>query len=539
MVRFKIFGSSIQLSFLKEQYIDITILAGVSIVFFSFSLYQIELPGLYGDELDKLVPTIALLNGQPLLWVGWYKTILGFRILLSFSDYIGPVLSYLPMPFIAMFGYTPFAVRFSSVFCAWLTLIFTYFGAKLWLGTKGARYGVVLMSVSPAFIFLQRMGYYNYGPVTLFTSLTFFFLARYISSRNAYDLWGSAASAGIAINTALQSVFVLIPMVLIGILFSGPIRARFREILIAFAIILIVGSPILCMTLRYGGAFKRIGWSGSESGNLTLAGYADTLSEETMHFKGMLGGLDGVQVGSLGKDIRHLWMNYAFDLSIITLSLSFLLARKKKNFIKRDAVPLLIVLVGLLLTGFIVKGRVTYQLIVLLPFAVLVVGTGLAQVPKRFHLVSIAIVCALVISQACVTIEAHQLLSQSRGKIFTSSQIYPLAEYFQERPELRPIAMEWGFFQEIYFLTGGRVIPEAIHGWWPKDGTPPDEFNSTVLKEFQNPNNVYIFFAPGEGIFDRYFHFLQLAAASNRIVYPEKIFYENDGTIAYRLYRVA
>ena len=187
-----------------------------------------------------------------------------------------------------------------------------------------------------------------------------------------------------------------------------------------------------------------------------------------MHFKGMLEGLGGEQVDSIGKDVRNLWMNYAFGLSIIVLAVSFILARHRKEFIRRNAAPLIITLFGLLLTGFIIKDRLTHHLIVLWPFSNLLVGAGLAQiyqVHQRFRLVAIAFSCVLVISQANVTIKAHQLLSQSRGKIFTSSQIYPLTGYIKERPELRPIAMEWGLLYQIYFLTGGKILPEALHGW--------------------------------------------------------------------------
>jgi hypothetical protein len=534
------------LSFLKTQYIDVAILLGVSIAFLSFSLYQIELPGLFGDELDKIAPTVALLNGQPYIWVGghktvfggWYITIFGARILLSFNEYIGPVLVYLPMPFILLFGYTPFALRFSSIICGWLTLVFAYFGAKIWFGPRVARYGIAITAVSPVFIFSQRMGYYNYGPVMLFISLTFFFLARYISKRSSYDLWAGAAFAGIAINTALQAIWVLIPMVLVGALFWDAIRPRVREILVALCIFLIVGSPIIAMTLKSGDAFKRIGWSGSGAGSLAWPGFVDTLSEEIHHFKGMLGGLDAYQAGSIGAEIRNWWMNYAFGLSMLAIAVLFILARNKKQFIRRDAAPLLITSGGLLLTGFIVKGRVTFQLIVLWPFAVLVVGAGLAQIPHRLRLVGITLACSLAITQANVTIKAHQLLSQTRGKICTTSQIYSLADFFKERRELRPIAMEWGVQTPIYFLTGGKVLPESIHGWWPKDGIPPEDFKTAVLNRLEKENNVFIFFGPGEG-FDRYFHFEQLAKTSNKNVYPEKIFYENDGSIAYRLYRVS
>lgn len=158
----------------KEQLIDIYFLMAVSVAFLGFSLYQINLPGLYGDEVDKLHPTVSLLTDQPFIGVGWYETVFSYRVLLAFADYIGPVLSYLPIPFVLIFDYTPLALRLTSIICAWLTLIFAYYGAKQWCGASVARFGIVLAAVNPAFVFTQRMGYYSYGPVTLFTSISFF-----------------------------------------------------------------------------------------------------------------------------------------------------------------------------------------------------------------------------------------------------------------------------------------------------------------------------------------------------------------------------
>jgi hypothetical protein len=81
-------------------------------------------------------------------------------------------------------------------------------------------------------------------------------------------------------------------------------------------------------------------------------------------------------------------------------------------------------------------------------------------------------------------------------------------------------------------------LPEAIHGWWPKDGTPSNEFNEAVSKQLENPKNVYIFFAPGEG-FDRYPHVERLAKSLGKTLSLENVFYERDGSIAYRLYKAS
>ena len=68
MQRFQSFDRPL---FSKERYIiDIGFLVAVFFIYRGFFLCQVQLPGLYGDEVDKLVLTVALLTGQRFL--GWY-----------------------------------------------------------------------------------------------------------------------------------------------------------------------------------------------------------------------------------------------------------------------------------------------------------------------------------------------------------------------------------------------------------------------------------------------------------------------------------
>ena len=524
--------------------LDTAILSFVSIAFLSLSLYQISLPGLYGDELDKLVPTVGLLTGRSPLYAGWSVTVFGFRILLSFTDRIGSVLSYLPMPFILLFGYTPLALRLSAALCGLLTIIFAYLGARLWCGPWMARIGILLVSVSPVFVFLQRMGYYNYGPVTLFTSITFLFLARYKVRAKPADLLLSAVFAGIAINTALQAVFVLIPMAILALCFHRPTKPRIRGYLFAAAVFFVVSSPVLYTGLRTGAMLNRIGWreSPGESPGLSVSQFWDTVKTHYSTLMDMIGGTDGVQVGSIGRDIRNAWMEPALLLSIGLLVIALALSKSKRDFLFREGTPLLIASTGLFLSGFILnEGRITYQLIVLWPFVVLVIGSALGHVYERFRrlrLVTICLVCALVVTQARATVEIHRRLSETGGRNYTSSQVYPLVSYLKGLHKVNVIAMEWGLRGQVYYLSGGTIMPEALHGWWPKEGPSPPGFKLAMLRTLQDPASVYVFWGPGQGLFDRYAEFERVAQAANKVVVVEKNFYERDSSIAYRVVRV-
>ena len=518
---------------------ELGFLAVVAVVYLGLSLYQIDLPGMYGDELDRLLPTVSLLTGQPFLWAERSVNVFGYRLLLTFTDRIGPVQSYLPMPFILLLGYTPIAVRLPAVLCGLGTLIAAYFGAKLWCGPRVAQFGIALTAVAPMFVFTQRMANYNYGQVTLFVALVFLFLARYQARGKPLDLWLVGAGAGLAINTGLHDIMVLSGIVLVWFFLLRTERVPVRDFAIALAIFLLIGFPVIGVSLRTGAALARMGWTGQSHRALTLTGFIDTLSVHARHFTGMLVGLDGVQMRAVGRNVKNGWMIYAFVGSLLMLAIGWMASRHRREFAGRRMAPMLITLIGLCLTGLITGGRVSYQLIMLWPFPLLTIGAGLAEVVDRVRWVGIALAGALVVSELALTVQVHGLLTDARGHVFTSSQIYPLAEYLNAQPGRRVITMDWGLLNQIYYLTGGAVRPKALHGWWPKGSTPPEEFVRGVRKEMLSEHNVYVFLRPGKGLFDRFPPFEGIVREGGRMVELEREFRERDGTIVYRVYRVA
>ncbi len=533
---------NLKLSVSPEQGRNLAFLIAVSIIYLGFSLYQLELPGLYGDELDKVTPTVSMLTGQQIFNAATIN-IFGRDIAYAYTDYIGPVLIYLPMPFIALLGYTPFALRISTVLCGWLTIVFAYFGAKRWFGPWTAAFGIILTAVSPTFIFLQRMGYYNYGPVTMFLSITFFFLARFVTGRNPRDLWMSAAFAGIAINTAMQAVGVLLGMGLLALLFLDGIRPKLRHLAVAFGAFVLTGIPIIFVTATTGGIFNRIGWSGSGSG-LSVATVMNRLDLSLFNFKGLLAGIDPLQITMVARDrlSTDQLMPLAFQLSFLLLLVLFLVAKNKKEFFRQDAAPMIITILALALSGLTMVGYITYQLIVLWPFATLAVGAALAQVHRRFQLVALLMLAVLVFSQLAVVVSFHRAITETGGTNLMTPQVYALVDYLGEHPDEHPVAMAWGMLFQIYFLSGGRILPDISLHYWPDIPGQEEQASKQLQQHLLDQKYVYIFFnrnASGWYNTGLYPFFERGVNESNRTVRLEKTFYERDGSVAYLLYRAS
>ena len=107
--------------------LHLLVLISILISYAILSLYQIDLPGLHYDEAFEAVPALQLLLGQPVTAFRNSGIIFGGQMFpLMTQDYIGALNTYVAIPFIAIFGATPTAVRVMSILIGAVTLWLTY-----------------------------------------------------------------------------------------------------------------------------------------------------------------------------------------------------------------------------------------------------------------------------------------------------------------------------------------------------------------------------------------------------------------------------
>jgi hypothetical protein len=517
---------------------ELAFLTVTAAVYLGLSLYHVDLPGVYGDEAYYLAPTVSLLTGQPFIGGGWYETVFGYRILLALTERIGPIQSYLPMPFVLLLGYTPLAIRLPAVLCGLGTLIAAYVATRLWCGAWTARFGILLTAVSAEFVFGQRMANYSYGQITLFTSLVFLFLALQHATGDRRYLWLAAAGAGLAVDLGPHSLIPLVGIGLVWAMAPGWRPVAPRDGVTAVGLFLLAGLPMIGVTLKTSDAFARAGWTGAGASSFSLAAFVEAVAAHALNLRGLLVGVDAIQATAVGGAVVNVWMIHAFVASLLALALGWLASPRKREFAARCMAPMVVTLVGLGLTGFIVNSRISYQLIMLWPFAPLTIGAGLAVVSTRTRWLGIALAGGLAVSQLVTTLEVHAGLTRVRGRGTTTAQIYPLARYLEAGQGRRVMAMDWGLNNQLYFLTGGTVRADhVLQGWWPRGSPPPPDFVAGVRREIANPDTAYVFRGPGEG-FDRFPQFTDVVQGAGRRPQLEREFREPDGEIAYRVYRV-
>lgn len=195
-------------------------------------------------------------NAYSILKTGADEYSAKFPVLLrAYDDFRPAIYSYLAIPFIAVFGLTPFAIRLPSVILSILTIIAVYFLARYLTKETGSIkiwkidldipiITSLFFAISPWSIYLSRIGHeVNASFSFLIFGLLFFF--RFLDKKK-WSLIFSALFLGLSFDS-YQSTKIIIPilaLVLFILFYKNIIKERAMLILsiIAGAIVIL---PIL------------------------------------------------------------------------------------------------------------------------------------------------------------------------------------------------------------------------------------------------------------------------------------------------------
>ena len=207
--------------------IDVAVVALSCAIFLAICLYQLDLPGLYNDEAFDVIPAMQIVLGHPVeLLRGAGLDILGVNLpLMSSSDYQGITSTYLAIPFFALGGVNVFSLRLMTVLVGVVALILAFFLARSWFGTAEARLAVLLLAVSPAWVFWSRLGVYVVSEVVpiatgALLAFTTWVRRRPLGSRNA-PLYVGFFLLGLGLTTKLLFLWFIAAVAICALILWG------------------------------------------------------------------------------------------------------------------------------------------------------------------------------------------------------------------------------------------------------------------------------------------------------------------------------
>ena len=125
--------------------------------FACFSLFRIDLPGLYYDECIFIHAALGGTSG-PFI----YKSVAGFPVMIM--AYIGALKSYLYLPVFYFFGVTPATIRVPVIILTLCTLGCAFALVRRLSGRTSALFFIGILATDPALIYSVRL---DYGPVAI------------------------------------------------------------------------------------------------------------------------------------------------------------------------------------------------------------------------------------------------------------------------------------------------------------------------------------------------------------------------------------
>ncbi|MCK6630410.1 MAG: glycosyltransferase family 39 protein [Anaerolineae bacterium] len=529
-----------------SRFTEFFLFSAIILLYVSLSFYQIDLPGLHYDEAFEAVPALQLWQGQAVTaFRNSGLTVGGHLLPLMTQDYIGALNTYAAIPFIALLGPTPAALRSMSILLGAVTLSLTYLlaqqlSSQRWVGLSAA----LLLAVDPTFIFWNRQGIFVTAVTAAIGLAATLCWLRRIQGRSVR--WTAAGAFFFGLGVYAKLLFLWLIAALLGAVILLNLSQWLKRLPAAypwktdFAIAIpafLAGCwPLIVYNLQTGGTFLNVSQNAATSyygvNNLAVG---PNLLERLRQF---WVALDGSHLWYLGQVISNPLPVFGFGLVLIAVVF--------KAYFKPPAASFRIALFPFLVIGLIILASVgTVSALWITHFAVLMPwpavaiavggwflsrGSGVGGWERfTFHVSRFTLLLGLgllVITNFSSVIRYHGALAESGGLSSHSDAIYELSHWLDGHAASPVVAMDWGLAAPATYLTGGRVTPTEVFGYlWESD----TELTPRLQRFIAEPATLYLWRAPDEIIFDRSPQFKALYRPLNLEETIEAAFYERSG----------
>ncbi len=171
-------------------------------------------------------------------------------------DNLSPFNTYLPLPFITIFGLNEFAIRLTAVTFSVIQLLVFYLTLKQIIPKGWALLGMIMLSISPWHFHLSRIHINDYYAWILLINLAILFLFKgFKTNKNFYYILTSI-SLGLATYSYFPSRFIS-PILFLGLQLIILFRKKIKITLITSLVFLFILVPFILVHLTDSNSFER------------------------------------------------------------------------------------------------------------------------------------------------------------------------------------------------------------------------------------------------------------------------------------------
>ena len=477
----------------REFIVIIAALIVLATVMALLARQNLSVPGLYYDEAVFAGMAKDFVTGQV---QGQHMpdhqviTVAGRPFPLFIQTYLGALKSWMLIPTFSFFGPSIAALRATNLFWELIALVFLILGAWRWLGLPTALIAGVLLAFDPTFLFISVLDWGVAVPSFLCRCGCFYFAIRWYQQRRLTDSFFGGLFAGLGFfNKADFAVFLI--AVSIAALFCyrrqliTAIRQHYSGIALACFGFALGGGPMLLKIPRMLA--------------LTISGpHPNAPGELTTKLKTMLSIYDGshfyrlMNVGGVFErmDAGAAGPKAAIGIAVFIACSLFGVLAYRKQIARTRAIAFLIVAAVLITLGvFLLPDAVRiHHAILVFPMPQLLVAT-LAAVAWKISL-PIRTIAVLLVAMVCLSglrsiAATEELIQQTGGRGRWSESLDKFCRENRHRSDLTIVSLDWGFNEQLMFLTDG---PQLSEPFW--------EFNQTLPALPPNPSYIYLAHPP-------------------------------------------
>ncbi len=279
------------------------------------------------------------------------------------DTFTGPLIYYLAVPLIAVFGSIKTAILLPIVLST-LTALTLYYLTNRYINKKAASIVTVIWSISPLLIYLDRI-FWNPNLSLISFSLVFWplFFAKKIKEHDLYLITlGSFLSYQAHFSAFLLPVLIFF----VSLIYQRP-KKIFLAVLVGFLISLL---PTLAFDLRHQFLNSKGIWSllNGEASSLTISSFLQNLYQNLLNTFQLYSRLLYHGQNSITRSL----------IGLALLLISFMIQKNKKHFIKILIWPLSVLILMSLYKGSVPE----YYFLISLPALLYLLAISLKKINK-------------------------------------------------------------------------------------------------------------------------------------------------------------
>jgi hypothetical protein len=488
------------------------LLLAVTLIFLARS--NTSVPGLYYDEAHCAGMAKDFLTGHPHLHMPGHEVInVCGRPFPTFVQFYGGALkSWLLLPSFAVFGASQPVLRLTALGWGLMALLLFMLWTWRWLGRNTALLAGTLLAMDPTFFFISVLDWGPVIPSLLCRFACFYFALRWWQTRRAPGRRGFFFAVLVGLFAGLgffnkMDFVVLLAGVLLALLCCNvrllwtylvlrqsaprrpPLSMPASSLALACLGFCLTAGPMLAHLPTMLNADKPGGEPGelNEKFNAMLAMYDGSYFYRLMDAGGLFDKMYLTRPPIFAPIGLALLLAAAYLIGTERLRNFFLdpffsLVSFFRGSSGHAAAFLLLAILFITAGIFLLKGAVRiHHMVAVYPFPHLVVALAVTRLWRRSQgegLISparsvlspsslgAALFALLLASQLLALYRTQQLIRQTGGRGWWSDALSKFARQVKDRSDMTIVSLDWGFSEQLAFLTDGPTLAEPF---WSKD----------------------------------------------------------------------